>query len=45
MAVWRRVLRALHTVLIWFMLAFVLGFILLADVIQRIASWARGRAA
>jgi hypothetical protein len=44
MAVWRRVLRALHTVLIWFMLAFVLGFILLADVIQRIASWARGRA-
>jgi hypothetical protein len=42
MAVWRWVLRALRIVMIWFMVAFVLAFILLAVVIQRIASWARG---
>jgi hypothetical protein len=46
MALWRRVLRALRIVMIWFVvafvLAFVLAFILVAVLIQRIAGWARG---
>jgi hypothetical protein len=32
----------MRIVMIWFMVAFVLAFILLAVVIQRIAGWARG---
>jgi len=42
MAVWRWVLRALRIVMIWFMAAFVLAFILFALLIQRVARWARG---
>ena len=34
--------RALRLAMIWLVLAFVLPFVLLALVIQRIAYWARG---